>query len=175
MSGEAIFPSSALKSWQHNIDGLTSSPSDPTQVAPYSDFDYSNLHILLFVLSNNVVARIGSSNLRDVWIYLWQTLESSSAHILLQMMQGSYFKSVWWRLLQGAIEAGDACGCAEVIRSGRIKVDDIICRGDSWEHYTVVELAVLLGHTDTLRVLLDEGADPALTRSNTGSRFKTST
>lgn len=175
MSGEATFPPGALKSWQHNIGGLTSPPPGSTQVVSYSDFDYSKVHCLIFAVSNNMIDRIGFGKLRDVWIYLRQTLESSSTYILLRMMQGSYSKSVWWKFLQGAIEAGDARGCAEVIRLGQIKVDDVVCRGSWSERYTTVELAVLLRHTNVLRVLLDEGADPALTQSYTRSRCKTST
>ncbi|KAJ1332042.1 ankyrin repeat domain-containing protein 50 [Microdochium nivale] len=175
ISVEAIFPLNALESWKDNIGKLMNPPTPSGQVELCSDLDQPKLHLLVYAMSNNMIEKLGFENLRDVWTYLRQALNNSSTQILYQMMQGSYSKSVWWKVLQGAIEAGDAVGCADIIRLGRLQVDDVICLGTGEERLTAIELAALLDHTDILEILLKQGGDPSLTQSYAMDYFKATT
>ncbi|KAJ1325348.1 ankyrin repeat domain-containing protein 50 [Microdochium nivale] len=172
ISPQAFFPMATLERWKASDDTIQSTLGACQQLSAVTGADEARLHLLIFALSNNMTHKIGFTSMRDVWQYFRNSLAPSNRKWLLQMMQDSYSKSVWWKLVQGAIEAGDANGCIDLIRSGRLNVDSIICFGSNGEQVTALELAVLLGMAAVLNALLSEGADPTRSGEYTKSCFK---
>ncbi|KAH7028740.1 ankyrin repeat-containing domain protein [Microdochium trichocladiopsis] len=169
-SAQAIFPWAALEEWHSGSDPLMVTAIASQHMAS-SQVDQARLHLLVFALSNGMERDMGIECLGDVWQYLQQSSAFLSRNSLQQIMQGPYSKTLCSKLLQGAIEAGNASGCSQIIRLGNIRVDDVVCFGEDGELLAAVELAALLGNVQVLEALLKENADPTRTGPHTERKF----
>lgn len=136
--------------------------------------DWTNLYCLIYALSNDMIGSLGFRTLGQVWLHLMKFGASDLLDHLRKSKPVLYSKDLRWKLVQGAIEAGNARWVGDLIQELDINVDEILCFGHQRQAFSAIELASGLMYDKVVCELLSRRADVNITgpctRTSSGLR-----